>query len=61
MVYTRDTKKYLALATKGKFAAEPHKIPSQFSSVQLLSRVLLFATPGIAACQASLSITNSQS
>ena len=33
----------------------------QFSSVQPLSRVRLFATPWIAACQASLSITNSQS
>ena len=33
----------------------------QFSSVQSLSRVRLFATPQIAACQASLSITNSQS
>ena len=33
----------------------------QFSSVQLLSRVRLFATPWIAAHQASLSITNSQS
>ena len=33
----------------------------QFSSVQLLSRVGLFATPWIAACQASLSITISQS
>jgi len=33
----------------------------QFSSVQLLSRVRLFATPWIAACQASLSITNSRS
>ena len=33
----------------------------QFSSVQLLSRVRLFATPWIAARQASLSITNSQS
>ena len=33
----------------------------QFSSVQLLSRVRLFETPWIAACQASLSITNSQS
>ena len=33
----------------------------QFNSVQLLSRVRLFATPWIAACQASLSITNSQS
>ena len=34
---------------------------SVFSSVQLLSRVRLFATPWIAARQASLSITNSQS
>ena len=34
---------------------------NQFSSDQLLSRVWLFATPWIAACQASLSITNSQS
>ena len=33
----------------------------QFSSVQLLSRVRLFATPLIAARQASLSITNSRS
>ena len=33
----------------------------QFSSVQLLSRVRLFVIPWTAACQASLSITNSQS
>ena len=33
----------------------------QFSSVQLLSRVQLFVTPWTAACQASLSITNSRS
>ena len=33
----------------------------QFSSFQSLSRVQLFATPWIAACQASLSITNSWS
>ena len=33
----------------------------QFSSVQSLSGVRLFATPWIAACQASLSITHSQS
>ena len=33
---------------------------SVFSSVQSLSRVRLFATPWIAACQASLSITNSR-
>ena len=32
-----------------------------FSSVQLFSRVRLFATPWITACQASLSITNSWS
>ena len=38
------------------------KTPSvQFSSVQSLSRVRLFATPWITARQASLSITNSQS
>ena len=34
---------------------------ASLSSVQWLSRVRLFATPWIAACQASLSITNSQS
>ena len=34
---------------------------NKFSSVQSLSRVWLFVTPWIAACQASLSITNSQS
>ena len=34
---------------------------SSFSSVQLLSHVQLFATPWTAACQASLSVTNSQS
>ena len=33
----------------------------QFSSVQLLSRVRLFATPWTTACQTSLSIINSQS
>ena len=35
--------------------------PVQFSSVQLFSHVRLFVTPWIAACQASLSITNSRS
>ena len=34
---------------------------TQFSSVQLLSRVQLFAIPWTTACQASLSITNSRS
>ena len=36
-------------------------LPISFSSVQLLSRVLFFATPWCAAHQASLSISNSQS
>ena len=36
-------------------------ISTQFSSVQLLSRVRLFVTPWIAALQASLSITNPRS
>ena len=36
-------------------------ISDQIRSDQSLSRVRLFATPWIAACQASLSITNSQS
>ena len=38
-----------------------HHLPVQFSSVQLLSRVRLSVTPWTAACQASLSITNSLS
>ena len=38
-----------------------HHTSVQFSSVQSLSRVWLFATPWIAARQASLSITNSRS
>ena len=52
------------------FFHQAHNIPNYeciishktiFPSVQSLSRVWLFATPGIAAHQASLSITNSQS
>ena len=39
---------------------ESSRKTSQFSKVQSLSRVQLFATPWTAACQASLSITNSQ-
>ena len=37
-----------------------NKMEFQFSSVQLFSCVWLFVTPWIAACQASLSIINSQ-
>ena len=46
--------------TKHLLATAPLPRPA-FSSVQSLSRVRLFATPWIAACQASLSITNSRS
>ena len=38
-----------------------NKIQTSFSSVQLLSRIQLFVTPGTAARQASLSIASSQS
>ena len=38
-----------------------HQGQGQYSSVQSLSRAQLFETPWRAACQASLSITNSQS
>ena len=36
------------------------RVSFNYSSVQLLSHVQLFATPWTAACQASLSITNTQ-
>ena len=56
---------YFILSVQGIFQArilEWVVIPfSQFSSVQLLSSVWLFATPWIAARQASLSITNFRS
>ena len=45
---------------KSKFQIVCIKL-AQFSPVQLLSHVRLFAIPWTAACQASLSITNSQS
>ena len=47
----------------GCFTTEPPQKPTdtQFSSVQSLSRVRLFAAPWITARQASLSITNSRS
>ena len=40
---------------------EKHQYSIQFSSVQSLSRIWIFATPWITARQASLSITNSRS
>ena len=46
---------------KCSFILNSKALKRQFSSVQLLSRVRLFVTPWTAACQASLSIANSQS
>ena len=52
---------------KGQFSfqsqrkAMPKNAQVQFSSVQSLSHVRLFATPWIKACQASMSITNTRS
>ena len=58
----QESTHYCILLLKNRW--QPMKIPkltTQFSLVQSLSRVRLFATPWIVACQASLSITNSQS
>ena len=53
---------YLILTTKIlMFLSFLQEFKYQFSSVHSLSHVRLFVTPWIAACQASLSITNSQS
>ena len=41
-------------------ATELHRLARWFAIVQSLSRVLFFATPQTAACQASLSFTISQ-
>ena len=51
----------LSLPLPTPFPAFSIRISVQFTSVQSLSRVRLFATPWIAARQASLSITNSRS
>ena len=50
---------YLLAHSFNKYPLSFSSVQDQFSSVQLLSRVRLFATPWIAACQASLSITRS--
>ena len=52
--------RYRDLNSDNRFVAD-YLCHLQFSSVQSLSRVWLFATPWIAARQASLSTTNSQS
>ena len=57
----RDGKLFPLLENQGLFSFDIQYISVQFSSVQLLSRVWLYATPWITAPQASLSITNSWS
>ena len=49
------------VATHSEWEWRSNHSSVQFSSFQSLSRVWLFATPWISACQASLSITNSRS
>ena len=51
----------LFICMHNNFFVVDNRISWLFSSVQSLSRAQLFATPWIAACQASLSITNSWS
>ena len=62
MIYTHIiwTWKYKSTEESGCLTFVSLKL-YQFSSVQSLSHVRLFATPWIAACQACLSITNSRS
>ena len=55
---TRDRKEFLLTQA---YHITWNDLSVQFSSLQRLSRVRLFATPCVAACQASLSITNSRS
>ena len=52
---------FVVISIQGILTSKQHIIYFLFSSVQPLSRIRLFATPGIAARQASLSITNSRS
>ena len=51
----------VVITLQHRSVSSPHAVHLQFSSVQSLSRVQLFATPWTAARQASLSITNSRS
>ena len=54
--------RFQEIGTRSCLSLDPdYLVQRQFSSVQSLSRVRLFATPWIAALQASLSINNTQS
>ena len=61
MLYINQLEKKVIKGLWSQYFCDDHEYFSIFSSVQSLSHVQLFATPWIAACQASLSITNSQS
>ena len=52
---------WFRILTSAREFPTPSILDRRFSSVQSLSHVRLFATPWTATCQASLSITNSQS
>ena len=56
ITYLKNTRRSRLTVTDNKLV-----VTSVFGSVQSLSRVQLFATPWITACQVSLSITNSRS
>ena len=57
-MYKKKTEKYVKVC---QYKKELISMVIHFTSLQLLSRVWLFATPWIIAHQASLSITNSRS
>ena len=62
MILAAEAKNLIILRDGPSFTSFKWSLTSvQFSSVRSLSHVQLFATPWIAACQASLSITNSRS
>jgi len=56
-----DKGMYITKEKQSQRYREQISVSVQFHSAQSLSRVRLFATPWIAACRASLSITNSRS
>ena len=60
-MHRRKVQIFLIHISQKEQCPEVNEEPHQFSSVQLLSLVWLFATPWTAAPQATLSITNSQS
>ena len=58
---TYKFKNYIKISYQAVEVIPPKEDPDAFSSVQLLSCVQLFATLWPVGCQASLSITSSQS